>query len=30
MDNLFVGDRLHMNDKGYKLWQQAIQPYLDK
>ncbi len=30
MDNLFVGDKLHMNDKGYKLWQQALQPYLDK
>ena len=30
MDNLFVNDKLHMNDKGYKLWQQALQPYLDK
>jgi lysophospholipase L1-like esterase len=30
MDDLFIGDKLHMNEKGYKLWQQAIQPYLDK
>lgn len=30
MDNLFVGDKLHMNARGYKIWQQAIQPYLDK
>jgi len=30
MDDLFVGDKLHMNDKGYRIWQQAILPYLDK
>jgi lysophospholipase L1-like esterase len=30
MDELFIGDKLHMNEKGYKVWQQAIQPYLDK
>ena len=30
IDNLFVGDKLHMNEKGYKLWQAAILPYLDK
>jgi lysophospholipase L1-like esterase len=30
MDDLFIGDKLHMNEKGYKLWQQAILPYLDK
>ena len=30
IDNLFVGDKLHMNEKGYKIWQQAILPYLDK
>ena len=30
MDDLFVGDKLHMNEKGYKLWQQALLPYLDK
>ena len=30
IDSLFVGDKLHMNDKGYHLWQQAILPYLDK
>jgi lysophospholipase L1-like esterase len=30
MDELFIGDKLHMNEKGYRLWQQTIQPYLDK
>jgi lysophospholipase L1-like esterase len=30
MDNLFVGDKLHMNEKGYKIWQQALLPYLNK
>ena len=30
IDNLFIGDKLHMNAKGYKIWQQAILPYLDK
>jgi lysophospholipase L1-like esterase len=30
IDNLYVADKLHMNEKGYKIWQQAIQPYLDK
>jgi lysophospholipase L1-like esterase len=30
MDDLFAGDKLHMNDKGYRIWQQAILPYLDK
>ncbi|HXB94400.1 MAG TPA: GDSL-type esterase/lipase family protein [Puia sp.] len=30
MDELFVSDKLHMNEKGYKIWQQAIMPYLDK
>jgi lysophospholipase L1-like esterase len=30
IDNLFVADKLHMNEKGYKIWQQAILPYLDK
>lgn len=30
MDDLFIADKLHMNDKGYKIWQQAILPYLDK
>jgi lysophospholipase L1-like esterase len=30
MDNLFIADKLHMNEKGYKIWQQAIRPYLDK
>jgi lysophospholipase L1-like esterase len=30
IESLFVGDRLHMNEKGYKIWQQALLPYLDK
>ena len=30
IDSLFVSDKLHMNDKGYKIWQQALLPYLDK
>jgi len=30
MDDLFVGDKLHMNEKGYRIWRQAILPYLDK
>lgn len=30
IDNLFVGDKLQMNEKGYKIWQAAILPYLDK
>jgi lysophospholipase L1-like esterase len=25
---LFIEDRLHMNTKGYKIWQKAIQPEL--
>lgn len=27
---LFIGDRLHMNAEGYKIWQKFIQPYLLK
>ncbi|MBS1663286.1 MAG: G-D-S-L family lipolytic protein [Bacteroidetes bacterium] len=30
IEDLFVGDKLHMNEKGYKIWQKAIAPYLDK
>jgi len=30
MEELFAGDKLHMNDKGYRIWQKAILPYLDK
>jgi lysophospholipase L1-like esterase len=30
IDNLFEGNKLQMNEKGYKIWQQAILPYLDK
>ena len=27
-ENLFVSDRLHMNQKGYKIWKKAVKPYL--
>lgn len=30
VDDLFIGDKLHMNPKGYAIWQKAIQPYLLK
>ncbi len=30
MPDIFVSDNLHMNRKGYAIWQQAIQPYLVK
>jgi lysophospholipase L1-like esterase len=30
MEDLFTADKLHMNEKGYKIWQKAIQPYLEK
>ena len=30
MDDLFIGDKLQMNEKGYKVWQLILQPYLDK
>ena len=28
--NIFIEDSLHMNSKGYAIWQKAIQPYLKK
>lgn len=28
--SLFLSDNLHMNEKGYEIWQKAIQPYLIK
>ncbi len=30
MADIFVEDRLHMNAKGYAIWQKAIEPYLLK
>ena len=30
MQELFVEDDLHMNAKGYAIWQKAIAPYLIK
>lgn len=29
-ESLYVNDRLHMNAKGYTIWQKAIKPYLIK
>ena len=26
---IFLPDRLHMNDKGYEIWKHVVQPYLD-
>jgi lysophospholipase L1-like esterase len=28
--DIFVGDRLHMNPKGYAIWTSIIGPYLDQ
>ena len=28
--DLFIEDQLHMNAKGYTIWQQAIEPFLIK
>lgn len=30
IDDIFIEDKLHMNAKGYAIWQKAIQPYLLK
>jgi lysophospholipase L1-like esterase len=30
MEDLFVEDMLHMNKKGYAIWQKLLQPYLKK
>jgi lysophospholipase L1-like esterase len=30
MPDIFLEDNLHMNAKGYHIWQKAIQPYLEK
>jgi len=30
MDDLFLADKLHMNAKGYAIWQRIIQRKLDK
>lgn len=29
-EELFVGDKLHMNEKGYAIWQKQIKPHLKK
>ena len=30
MTDIFLGDNLHLNKKGYALWQKIIEPYLLK
>lgn len=30
MDDIFIEDKLHMNAKGYAIWQKVIEPYLLK
>lgn len=30
MTDIFLGDNLHMNADGYKIWQPIIKPYLDR
>ena len=30
IDEIFLSDKLHMNAKGYAIWQKAIEPYLQK
>ena len=29
-DGFFLGDRLHLNDRGYKAWNKALRPVIDK
>lgn len=30
MEELFLEDELHMNEKGYAIWKKVLQPYLEK
>lgn len=30
MTDIFLGDNLHMNEKGYKIWQKVLRPFLTK
>lgn len=30
MPDIFIGDNLHMNAKGYAIWKKIIEPYLEK
>jgi lysophospholipase L1-like esterase len=30
IDSFFLADKIHMNEKGYRTWQQILLPYLDK
>ncbi len=30
MPDIFLNDKLHMNAKGYAIWQKTIAPYLEK
>ncbi|MDF9797134.1 lysophospholipase L1-like esterase [Catalinimonas alkaloidigena] len=29
MDDIFIEDNLHMNEKGYEIWHQVLKPYVD-
>ncbi len=30
LPGIFIGDNLHMNEKGYAIWKKIIEPYLEK
>jgi lysophospholipase L1-like esterase len=30
IEDIFIADKLHMNAKGYAIWQKIIEPYLIK
>lgn len=30
LQDIFIGDNLHMNEKGYTIWKKIIEPYLEK
>jgi lysophospholipase L1-like esterase len=30
LPDIFIGDKLHMNEKGYAIWKKIIAPYLEK
>jgi lysophospholipase L1-like esterase len=29
LPDIFVQDRLHMNEKGYAIWKEVVRPYLN-
>lgn len=30
LEDLFIGDNLHMNSKGYDIWKQVVKPYVEE